>query len=247
MARKPAAKKTPPASYRDEALRVQDKEHFSGKPQKPTGPLEKPIKKPTPSKGSLVPVKKAPRTGNVNKASPPKVISQGHTPGSASRAVVPYKAPVVNSALKTSLKTVAKVAGPIGAAIGFIADASPAGAGSDKPKGPLMEGNSYIKPKAAAAIGVQASGKGSLKVSATPAPKPKAKPSVAPPKPTARPSFSKASTTPPAYTPEKAQKRGSVTSGFSGNWQNAAPSEMQKRGGAKKNYGGGLLGKLRGK
>jgi len=239
MARKPAAKKTPPASYRDEALRVQDKEHFSGKPQKPTGPLEKPIKKPTPSKGSLVPVKKAPRTGNVNRANPPKVISQGHTPGSASRAVVPYKAPVVNSALKTSLKTVAKVAGPIGAAIGFIADASPAGAGSDKPKGPLMKGNGTRK---AAATYTKPYDK-----PATPAPKPKAKPSVAPPKPTARPSFSKASTTPPAYTPEKAQKRGSVTSGFSGNWQNAAPSEMQKRGGAKKNYGGGLLGKLRGK
>lgn len=65
------------------------------------------------------------------------------------------------------------------------------------------------------------------------------------PRPTARPSMKKGSSSPPAYTPDKPQKRGNVTSGFSGNWVGAAPTEMQKRGGARINPGGGLLGKLR--
>lgn len=55
----------------------------------------------------------------------------------------------------------------------------------------------------------------------------------------------KGSSSPPAYTPDKPQKRGNVTSGFSGNWVGAAPTEMQKRGGAKINRGGGLLGAIR--
>ena len=101
-------------------------------------------------------------------------------------------------------------------------------------------------------IGRAATGRGrgvSSPVSATPVPKPKARPSVAPPKPVARPSFNKGSSSPPAYTPEKAKPQlgKKVSSGFSGNWQGAAPSEMQKRGGARINRGGGILGKLRGK
>lgn len=79
---------------------------------------------------------------------------------------------------------------------------------------------------------------------ATPAPKPTAKPASAAPKPTARP-MKKSSASAPAYTPEKAQKRGNVTSGFSGNWTGAAPTEMQKRGGAKISRGGGLLGAVK--
>lgn len=75
------------------------------------------------------------------------------------------------------------------------------------------------------------------------------KASVEAPKSKAKPSFSKSSSSPPAYTPPKAEKRvgGNVTSGFSGNWTGAAATDMQKRGGAKKNYGGGILGKLRNK
>lgn len=66
----------------------------------------------------------------------------------------------------------------------------------------------------------------------TPAAPPK-KAAVASPKPVQKPSFSKG----PA----------SGKMSFSGNWQGAAPSEMQKRGGARINRGGGILGKLRGK
>jgi hypothetical protein len=88
---------------------------------------------------------------------------------------------------------------------------------------------------------------------ATPAPKPKAKPasdaprpSTTVPKPTARP-MKKASASAPAYTPPKAEKRtgGKVSSGFSGNWTGAAATDMQKRGGAKINRGGGLLGAVK--
>lgn len=80
-------------------------------------------------------------------------------------------------------------------------------------------------------------------VKATTPPKPTAKPARDVPKPVSKPSFSKGSTTPPAYKPDSPQKRGNVTSGFSGNWQGAAPTEMQKRGGARVNHGGGLFGK----
>jgi hypothetical protein len=81
---------------------------------------------------------------------------------------------------------------------------------------------------------------------ATPAPKPKAKPSSTPPKAATVP-MKKASASPPAYTPEKAKPQlgKKVTSGFSGNWAGAAATDMQKRGGAKINRGGGLLGLLR--
>ena len=74
---------------------------------------------------------------------------------------------------------------------------------------------------------------------------PAEKPASKAPRPTARPSMKKGSSSPPAYTPDKPQKRGNVTSGFSGNWVGAAPTEMQKRGGAKINRGGGLLGAIR--
>ena len=67
------------------------------------------------------------------------------------------------------------------------------------------------------------------------------------PKPKAKPSYSKGSSSPPAYTPEKAKPQlgKKVTSGFSGNWTGAAPTEMQKRGGAKISRGGGLLGAIK--
>lgn len=82
---------------------------------------------------------------------------------------------------------------------------------------------------------------------ATTVPKPKARPSAAPPKPTARPSMSKGSSSPPAYAIPKAKPQlgGKVSSGFQGNWAGAAATDMQKRGGARINRGGGLLGLLR--
>jgi len=73
------------------------------------------------------------------------------------------------------------------------------------------------------------------------APKPKAKPQTAkkaekasstPPKPKLKPSKAAAG--------EKAKKPS-----FSGNWKGAAPTEMQKRGGAKRTGNGGLLGAIR--
>ena len=85
---------------------------------------------------------------------------------------------------------------------------------------------------------VNKAGKGDKKTAS--APKPKARPTTtstetramaAPPKPKERPSFSKG----PA----------SGKMSFSGNWTGAALTEMQKRGGAKINRGGGLLGMLK--
>jgi hypothetical protein len=84
------------------------------------------------------------------------------------------------------------------------------------------------------------------KKATTPAAAPK-KPASEAPKPAAKPSLKKGSTTPPAYTIPKAKPQlgSKVSSGFSGNWQGAAATDMQKRGGAKISRGGGLLGKLR--
>jgi hypothetical protein len=74
------------------------------------------------------------------------------------------------------------------------------------------------------------------KETATVAAKPKAKPAAAPPKPTMKPSKGPASGK-MAYEAPK--------SNFKGNWTGAAPTEMQKRGGAKISRGGGLLGAIK--
>lgn len=73
------------------------------------------------------------------------------------------------------------------------------------------------------------------KKATTPAAAPK-KPASKAPKPAQQPSMKKG----PA-SGEMAYKAPK----FSGNWQGAAPTDMQKRGGAKISRGGGLLGKLR--
>jgi hypothetical protein len=64
------------------------------------------------------------------------------------------------------------------------------------------------------------------------------KPAVARPKPKARPVVAAASA--PAAPKPKAKP---VT--FSGNWKGAAPTEMQKRAGARVDRGGGILGALK--
>lgn len=55
-----------------------------------------------------------------------------------------------------------------------------------------------------------------------------------------------------AVAPSRAPQKPSFSKGpasgkmaFSGNWQGAAPSEMQKRGGARINRNGGILGAIR--
>ena len=114
-------------------------------------------------------------------------------------------------------------------------------------KGNPKTTNAYTPAAKPKAIGARPETPGAYPAKkATPAPKPKAKPSVAPPKAATVP-MKKASASPPAYTPEKAKPQlgKKVTSGFSGNWVGAAPTEMQKRGGARINRGGGLLGLLR--
>lgn len=209
----------------------------------------------------VVQEKKA-RAGNPNKAKPPKVINQGHTPGSSSRAVVPYEAPAKkSSSVLRTLGKVAKVAsGPVGLAVGMIADSKPAGAGSDKPSGPLMKGNATKKAKRNPTpknpnegVGPKAKAKKKDPTPSNPnrglgdsrkaaeAPKPKAKPQAAPkakkaasdaPKPKLKPSKAAAG--------QKAKKPS-----FSGNWKGAAPTAMQARGGAKKTGNGGLLGAIR--
>jgi hypothetical protein len=77
--------------------------------------------------------------GNPNMARPSSVIKQGYTPGSASRAVVPYTAPVKKGSVIGSLaRGAARAIGrasPVGALIGMTTEA---GSGSDKPSGKLF-------------------------------------------------------------------------------------------------------------
>lgn len=72
------------------------------------------------------------------------------------------------------------------------------------------------------------------------APKPKARPAMpakaVAPKPKARPAM-------PAKAAAPMPKAKPVT--FRGNWVGAAPTEMQKRGGARIDRGGGILGALK--
>jgi len=211
------------------------------------------------------------RTGNANKAKSPKVIRAGHTPGSASRAVVPYKAPAPRASVLGSVaRTVGRVAGPVGALVGMTT--STGDGKEDKPSGKLFSPsanraagsgnpkttNKHSSPgsgnpkttnphrKANPNLGIGEGVRSSPAKAASPAPKPKAKPAREAPKAAAAP-MKKASASAPAYSPPKAEKRvgGKVTSGFSGNWVGAAPTAMQARGGAKISRGGGLLGKLK--
>jgi hypothetical protein len=77
--------------------------------------------------------------GNPNMARPSSVIKQGYTPGSASRALVPYTAPVnkgsvVGSMARGAARAIGR-ASPVGALIGMTTEAGP---GSDKPSGKLF-------------------------------------------------------------------------------------------------------------
>ena len=79
------------------------------------------------------------KTGRPNRATTPRVINQGYTPGSASRAVVPStsaSAKITSSAGSKALallKGVAKGSGILGAITSPITSAVPAGAGSTVP------------------------------------------------------------------------------------------------------------------
>lgn len=168
----------------------------------------------------------------------------------------PKKPSAAGAAARTVLKTAARVAGPVGALASMT---TAAGAGSDKPSGKLFspsanraagKGNpktvnpSTPKKRAMPAAGSGMSFNGIKPSPATPAPKPKAKPSSTPPrpstkapKPTMKPSKGPASGK-MSYTPPKKPS-------FSGNWQGAAPSEMQARGGARKTGSSGILGAIK--
>jgi hypothetical protein len=100
-------------------------------------------------------------------------------------------------------------------------------------------GMSYNGPKKAAKAPA-------AKKATTPAAAPK-KPASGAPKPKARPSMSKGSATPPSYAIPKAKPQlgKKVSSGFQGNWTGAAPTDMQKRGGARKTGSGGILGAIK--
>lgn len=91
---------------------------------------------------------------------------------------------------------------------------------SDQPQRSNTAGKSDKKP-----VGVK-----KVASATTPAAAPR-KPASGAPKPTARPSLNKG----PA----------SGKMSFSGNWTGAAPSEMQKRGGARINRNGGILGAIK--
>ena len=260
-AKKAAAKKAPKIKFMDVKP---DKPKISS--WKDTSP--KPGEAPRAPRASKNPIgdfirdaDKRPKVGEAPRAPrAAKPYANAPKPGEAPRAPRTAKVKAVTTSTgrgiaSTALRLGVRVAGPAGA---LFAMTTATGDGKEaKPSGPLMKGSrkyggarpekagSYpaAKPKA---IGARPESPGAYPAKkATPAPKPPAKPAREAPKPTARPSFSKGSSSPPAYTPEKAQKRGNVTSGFQGNWTGAAPSEMQKRGGAKINRGGGLLGKLR--
>jgi len=94
------------------------------------------------NKGNRLPVVvKQPKKvrGNPNMARPSGVIKQGYTPGSASRALVPYTAPVNSgSVLGSVARGVTRAIGrasPVGALIGMTTEAGP---DSDKPSGKLF-------------------------------------------------------------------------------------------------------------
>lgn len=91
------------------------------------------------------------RKGTPNRAVTPRVINQGYTPGSASRAVVPSTATSASAKIGSSAGskalTLLRGSGILGAIVSPIADAVPAGEGSTKDK------YSTLKKKYSSAIG----------------------------------------------------------------------------------------------
>lgn len=123
-----------------------------------------------------------------------------------------------------------RAAGPVGALIGMT---TPVGAGSDKPYGPLMKGNS-TKPQTNAQVQSSSYSQNNptqRPYDASTSPK-------AAPKPKARP----ADLRPKKVTPKAAPKAAKRTfkkpePSFKANWKNAAPTPMQKRGGQRRGFG----------
>ena len=91
-------------------------------------------------------LREANRAANENKPRPAKDIKAGGSRAQFLKDVkagtIKAKGPSVGARVGRGLLKKVPV---VGAAIGFIADASPAGEGSDKPSGPLMKGNN-MKP-----------------------------------------------------------------------------------------------------
>lgn len=191
--------------------------------------------------------------GNPNMARPSKVIKQGYTPGSASRAVVPYQGAAkrgIAAAAGIALRTAVRYAGPVGALVGMTTEV---GAGSDKPSGPLFSPSKNRaagkgNPKAVNPYKVAAAGGGPRSRQGS------SSPSMAANSVASNSYFKDV----PSYKGAKAkstvedfkeknlaanQKVGKKDKpavpvkrkapAFKGNWTGAAPTEMQKRGGQK--------------
>lgn len=155
------------------------------------------------------------------------------------------------------IRATSLMGGPVGiAAQVLLTSATPAGEGSDKPKGPLMQGTrmrtrpeypgSYPKGKPRVTGGARPEVPGSYPKRSTGAARPetpgrypaaKATPKAKAPRPKARPSVAPSQ-----------QGSGKVTktpeTRFKGNWVGATPTEMQKRAG-QKNKRPNLLSLLR--
>jgi hypothetical protein len=139
------------------------------------------------------------------------------------------------AAAKTAFNTAVSV--PDGRPVFKLGGAKPkAAAPKAKPAGGARPETPGRYPKANPSLGIGEAVRSPSTKAATPAPKPKAKPAAAPPKPTMKPSKGPASGK-MAYEAPK--------SNFKGNWVGAAPTDMQKRGGAKISRGGGLLGAVK--
>jgi hypothetical protein len=141
----------------------------------------------------------------------------------ASRAKLAKKAPSAKASAKASVGVSASSSGSVAPK-----KAKPAPSYAERRTAMEVVQKSYRAEKKAAEAPA-------ARKATTPAATPK-KPASEAPKPVQKPSYKKG----PA-SGEMAYKAPK----FSGNWQGAAATDMQKRGGARINRGGGLLGKLR--
>jgi hypothetical protein len=252
--KKPAAKKKPPAKGKINFKEIIPEElSRSGEPDtsRPRSTLKRPSQLP------VVQEKKA-RTGNVNRAKPPRVIRGGYTPGSASRAVVPYTG-TVSTAKGFARVAAARAIGAIGAIVdpNFMNYKSERvrkeEASADKPVGPIRRTFKDFKGQANPKVANpytpsrkkkdivgrdpnEGLGRPSVRM-------PKVsmsggsgdyRPEVKAPRPKARPSVTAKSQAPrPKARPSAQPEPKAKAPAFKGNWVGAAPSEMQKRGGRK--------------
>lgn len=195
--------------------------------------------------------------GNLNKARPPDSIRMNGPKNAMTTTPKPEplgerplriggpKGSAPSAVGRNIAGTIAKGAwrwagGPAAALVGMT---QPVDEGGDKPTGKVMKGNASVGGGRRVAAGTPTAAyepkASSPKLSRNPAdswtPPSKSKPvapkAAAAPIPKAKPAAPKAAAPIPKAKP--AAPKAAPKSGFSGNWIGAAPTEMQKRGGAR--------------